>query len=154
MKYKTKFEAKVASTLNSGDYIYPGDTISDENKGEGVFIFVKFTDTNFFEPVKTRKFEVEVSEEHMDRFVSLVDDGLEPWTVTEITNSSWIKNYRSSGSYNAHLFSVEELSTIDIYNFKDNYQYGNKLQGVKWIKDQFGKGLKESKELADFIFDL
>lgn len=154
MKYKAKFNATPEPHYSGyTSKVDPEFTYNDEDR-KGVFVFIPFTDTRFFEPVKTRKFQVEVSEEHMDRFNFYVNDGDKHWTVTEITEPSWINQYYKSGSFNAHLFSTNELSTIDVEEFKDEYQYGNKLQGVKWIKDRFGKGLKESRELADFIFAL
>jgi len=152
MKYKAKFNATPEPHYSGyTSKVDPEFTYNDEDR-KGVFVFIPFTDTRFFEPVKTRTFQVEVSEEHTEQFNWLNDD--QAWTVTEITEPSWITDYKSSGSYNAHLFSTDELSTINTEEFKDEYQYGDKLGGVKWIKDQFGKGLKESKELADFIFAL
>lgn len=153
MKYKAKFTGYTPNGLTPT--VKPGN-VYDENEflDKGVYVFIPFTETNFFEPVKTRKFVVEVSEENMEKFNFYVNDGEIAWTVTEITEPSWINQYFKSGSYNAHLFSTDELYTIDIEEFKDEYQYGNKLQGVKWLKDRFGKGLRESKELAEFIFAL
>jgi len=149
MKYKAKFSAPEYGFQKP---ITEGSTF-DSNEYGGVFAFIPFTDERFFEPVKTRKFEIEVDEDQMTNF-QIYCERPGYWTVTEITEPSWINQYYKSGSFNAHLFSTNELSTIDVEEFKDEYQYGNKLQGVKWIKDRFGKGLKESKELADFIFAL
>ena len=152
MKYKPKFKATPEPHYSGyTSKVDPEFTYNDEY-GKGVFVFIPFTDQRFFEPVKTRTFQVEVNEDEMPNFEYRVN--YEEWKVTEITEPSWITDYKSSGSYNAHLFSTDELSTIDTKEFKDEYQYGNKLQGVKWLKDRFGKGLKESKELADFIFAL
>lgn len=152
MKYKPKFKATPEPHYSGyTSKVDPEFTYNDED-GKGVFVFIPFTDQRFFEPVKTRTFQVEVNEDEMPNFEYRVN--YEEWKVTEITEPSWITDYKSSGSYNAHLFSTDELSTIDTKEFKDEYQYGNKLQGVKWLKDRFGKGLKESKELADFIFAL
>lgn len=153
MKYKVKFKGYSPNglivNLNEGDIVE--DTMFPNPKG--VYTFIPFTDQRFFEPIKTRTFQVEMNGDDVrffDHFIANDDR----WKVTEITEPSWINQYYKSGSYNAHLFSTDELYTIDVEEFKDEYQYGNKLQGVKWIKDRFGKGLKESKELADFIFDL
>lgn len=157
MKYKAKFTSRDIMGLFSTDKITEGQLV-DTNQNTGVFVFIPFTDQRFFEPIKTRTFQVEVSEENLQQFNFLLGKGQygndDRWTVTEITIPSWITNYKSSGCYNTDAFSTDELYTIDVEEFKDNYQYGNKLQGVKWLKDQFGKGLKESKELADFIFAL
>lgn len=155
MKYKPKFKATPEPHYSGyTSKVDPEFTYNDED-GKGLFVFIPFTDTRFFEPIKTRTFQVEVSENSVESFEFLLQAGHDNrWTVTEITPPNWITNYKSSGSYNAHLFSTDELSTIDTEEFKDEYQYGNKLQGVKWLKDRFGKGLKESKELADFIFAL
>jgi len=151
MKYRSKFSAAQKHFHTSYTMkITEGQSFTDvEGLTPGVFVFIPFTDTRFFEPVKTRTFQVEVSENDMGHFEYVMAD--EPWTVTETTTPSWIIKYKEC--YNTE-FSTDELSTIDIEEFKDEYQYGNKLHGVKWIKDKFGKGLKESKELADFIFAL
>ena len=142
MKYKalTNF-----GTVNVGDIIDTDKTMATE-----VVIRVSFTDTRFFEPIKTRKFQVEVNEDAVKFFNHFITND-DRWIVTEITEPFWITKYKEC--YNTE-FSVDELYTIDVKEFKDEYQYGNKLGGVKWIKDRFGKGLRESKELADFIFAL
>jgi len=154
MKYKAKFK------FYDGVFCYGVEEgqIFDDSDRSKISVTISLTDTRFFEPVKTRKFQVEVEEGYVDKLNYLLGIGRHgdnpSVTVTEITEPSWINQYYKSGSFNAHLFSTNELSTIDVEEFKDEYQYGNKLQGVKWIKDRFGKGLKESKELADFIFAL
>lgn len=149
MKYKAKFSA-----LEYGHQKpITEDSTFDSNEYGGMMVFIPFTDQRFFEPIKTRMFKIEVEEDQMTNF-QIYCERPGYWTVTEITETGWIDQYYKSGSYNAHLFSTDELYTIDVEEFKDEYQYGNKLQGVKWIKDRFGKGLKESKELADFIFAL
>ena len=159
MKYKAKFN--LASKYYRKDYkMSCTDTILKEGEynsedfgsDQGVFVFIPFTDQRFFEPIKTRTFQVEVSEDDIEHFNYIKQDF--NWTIIEITEPSWITDYKSSGSYNTDAFSINDLYTIDVEEFKDNYQYGKGLQGVKWIKDRFGKGLKESKELADFIFAL
>jgi len=147
MKYKAKFSTSQNGIISS---IEKGEIF--ESNAHGVIAFIPFSNTDFFEPVKTRKFEIEVSEKDMGHFEYVNAD--EPWIVTEITTPSWITKYKSSGSYNVHAFSDYELSMIDTGEFIDDYKYGNKLQGVKWLKERFGKGLRESKELADFIFAL
>ncbi len=147
MKYKAKISCKF-----SGWEIEEGQVFDSTQKG--ILLYVPFTDTRFFEPVKTRTFQVEVSEDQMHIFNAYIVQPDDLWTVTEITEPSWITQYYKSGSFNAHLFSTDELCKINVEEFKDEYQYGRKLQGVKWLKDQFGKGLKESKDLADFIFAL
>ena len=162
MKYKAKFSAELKLFPYITTCPITENSVWDEDKDKGVFVFIPFTDQRFFEPIKTRTFQVEMSEENMNEFSYRLgirgyhsEEGNDPrWTVTEITIPSWITNYKSSGCYNTDAFSTDELYTIDVEEFKDNYQYGNKLQGVKWLKDRFGKGLKESKELADFIFSL
>lgn len=155
MKYKANFSADQKHFHTSYTCkIQEGEVFEDKpGLTPGVFVFIPFTDTRFFEPVKTRKFEVEMDEDDVRFFDHFIAND-NRWTVTEITEPSWITDYKNSGSYNVYAFSDYELNMIDIEEFKDEYQYGNKLQGVKWIKDRFGKGLKESKELADFIFAL
>ena len=155
MKYKAKFNAEQKCFHTSYSCKIRENEVFEDQPGltPGVFVFIPFTDQRFFEPIKTRTFQVEVPEDQVGHFDYINSD--QEWTVTEITDhNSWIDQYYRSGSYNAHLFSTDELSKIYVERFKDEYQYGNKLQGVKWIKDRFGKGLKESKELADFIFAL
>lgn len=144
MKYKAKFSSKETSLTNA---IEIGE-IFDSESGKGVLAFIPLTDTNFFEPIKVLKFEVEVSENDMDRFNYYNRNA--PWKLTEIT---WIERYKASGCYNVDAFSIEELSSIKVEEFKNDY-FRDKLGGVKWIKDRFGKNLKESKELADFIYSL
>ena len=151
MKYKVKHACHYINKPFPSDYF--GENVTIESEDKGVFVFIPFTDTRFFEPIKTRTFQVKVNEEYVKDFKFLLQlEHDARWTGIEITEQSWINQYYKSGSYNAHLFSTDELSTIDIEEFKDDYQYGNKLQGVKWVKGRFGKGLKESKDLADFIF--
>ncbi len=153
MKYKVKHACHYINKPFPSDYF--GENVTIESEDKGVFVFIPFTDTRFFEPIKTRTFQVEVNEEYVKDFKFLLQlEHDARWTGIEITEQSWINQYYKSGSHNAHLFSTDELSTIDIEEFKDDYQYGNKLQGVKWVKGRFGKGLKESKDLADFIFAL
>ena len=153
MKYKVKHACHYINKPFPSDYF--GENVTIESEDKGVFVFIPFTDTRFFEPIKTRTFQVKVNEEYVKDFKFLLQlEHDARWTGIEITEQSWINQYYKSGSYNAHLFSTDELSTIDIEEFKDDYQYGNKLQGVKWVKGRFGKGLKESKDLADFIFAL
>jgi hypothetical protein len=147
MQYKAKFSSNETSLTNA---IEVGE-IFNSDSGRGVLVFIPLTDTNFFEPIKNRKFEIEVSEKDMGHFDYVMAD--EPWTVTEITTPNWVAKYKASGCFNANVFSTDELCTLDIEVFKDNYLHC-KLNGVKWLKDRFGKGLKESQELADFIFDL
>ena len=153
MKYKIVKDCHISNGAGTSLFHNKGETL--DCNGKGKFVFIPFTDTRFFEPIKTRTFQVEVNEEYVKDFKFLLQlEHDARWTGIEITEQSWINQYYKSGSYNAHLFSTDELSTIDIEEFKDDYQYGNKLQGVKWVKGRFGKGLKESKDLADFIFAL
>jgi len=151
MKYKVLNDCNISKGNGTSLFHDKGEII--ETNDHGRFIFIPFTDTRFFEPVKTRKFVIEVDETHVEDFKFLLQlEHDARWSGAEITEPSWINQYYKSGSYNAHLFSTDELYTIDVEEFIAEYKYGNKLQGVKWLKDRFGKGLKESKELADFIF--
>ena len=155
MKYKAKFSADQKHFHTSYTMrIDEGQVLTDvEGLTPGVLVFIPFTDQRFFEPVKTRKFQVEMNEDDFKFFDHFIAND-DRWTVTEITEPSWVDQYYKSGAPNAFVFSTDELYTIDVKEFKDEYQYGNKLGGVKWIKDRFGKGLRESKDLADFIFTL
>lgn len=147
MQYKSKFSSKETSLTNP---VEMGE-IFDSKSGKGVLVFIPLTDTNFFEPIKVRKFKVEVSENDMDSFYYYNSDV--PWKVTEVTTPNWVAKYKASGCYNVDAFSIEELSSIKVEEFKNHYLH-HELGGVKWLKDKFGKNLKESKELADFIFGL
>ncbi len=91
MKYKAKFSAEQYGVTQT---VVKGDTYESESFFNGVVVFIPFNDTCFFEPVKTRKFEIEVSEEHVEHFNYVNSD--QEWTVREITEPSWINNYRNS----------------------------------------------------------
>ena len=80
MKYKVKYATHYINKPFPSDYFGADVTIESEDKG--VFVFIPFTDTRFFEPVKTRKFEVEVSEEEISNFEYRMN--YEGWKVTEL----------------------------------------------------------------------
>ena len=80
MKYKLK---------DSYEGIYnrqfeKGQVIDSNDEYTGIVIEIPFTDTRFFEPVKTRTFQLEVSEEQMHIFEAYVLQHDDRWTVTEI----------------------------------------------------------------------
>lgn len=149
MKYKVKQGCHTSDKVSNSIYLSEGTTI--EPQGKGRFIFIPFTDTRFFEPVKTRKFQVEVSEEHMDHFNFYVNDGDPHWTVTEITEPTvpfWVIEF-TSGHVNTSIKSFEGIDPVWIVN---NFK-GQKLYAIKWVKDHTSAWLKDCKDLVDYIFD-
>ena len=144
MKYRAKFSAEQYGVTQT---VIKGDTYESESFFNGVIVFIPFTDTNFFEPVKTRKFEIEVSEEHMDRFDSLVNDGFEPWTVTEITLPFWVIKFKSQYPE----ATIDSYEGIDPIWIKKTF-IDRKLEALKWIKTHTNCGLVSAKHLTDYIW--
>ena len=168
MKYRSKFSAAQKHFHTSYTMrIDEGQSFTDvEGLTPGVFVFIPFTDTRFFEPVKTRKFQVEVSEDDMDRFDSLINDGFEPWTVNEITENEYLQALKNAYSMSSQV--IVELSDLDKLNHvvaaykrasNECYHQG-KLSVIKWMKywlvDNYKSisGLKEAKEIVDAWWDL
>ena len=147
MKYKLKDSYKGIYNRQFSK----GEIIDSNDEFAGIVIEIPFSDTRFFEPVKIHKFEVEVSEEHMDRFTSLVNDGFEPWIVTEITEPTlpfWVIEFKSE-----HVdTSIKSFEGIDPVWLKSNFD-GQKLYAIKWVKEHTGAWLKDCKDLVDYIFD-
>lgn len=123
-----------------------GDVITNDESG--LYLFIPFTDTRFFEPVKTRKFVVEVSEDQMHNFQAYVLQHDDRWTVTEITEPYWIIEFKSS-----HIdTSIKSFEGIDPVWIVTEFK-GQKLHAIKWVKDHTGAWLKDCKDLVDYIFD-
>ena len=97
MKYKLKFTGYSPNGLVP---IFKEDQIIDSNSlnVKGLNVFIPFTDTRFFEPVKTRKFVIEVDETDQKHFDWLNKD--QSWSVTEITEKEpyWITEFKKTVS--------------------------------------------------------
>jgi len=151
MKYKLKDSYK--SIYNRQ---FEKDQIIDSNdEYTGIVIEVPFTDTRFFEPIKTRTFQVEMEEKHVESFDFLLGSGQynhdDRWTVTEITEPTvpfWVIEF-TSGHVNTSIKSFEGIDPVWIVN---NFK-GQKLYAIKWVKDHTSAWLKDCKDLVDYIFD-
>lgn len=154
MKYKSKFSADQKHFHTSYSMkIAEGESFTDvEGLTPGVFVFIPFTDERFFEPVKVQKFEVEMEEQYISQFKFLLGLGQytndDRWNVTEIDKPEWFIRFLDAYPDS----SITNFTGIDPVWLKKNF-YGKFLDGVKWLKDYTGKGLKSSKDLADFIWD-
>lgn len=156
MKYKalTNF-----GTVNVGDIIDTDKTMATE-----VVIRVSFTDERFFEPIKTRKFQVEVSDEHMDRFMYYNRN--EPWEHKEITENKYLKALKAN--CNVHIDVVQILSDTTNLNYVTNaylqmieeFAPDQKFGVIKamkyWLVDHYPSisGLKEAKDIVDSWWNL
>jgi len=162
MKYKAKFSAPEYGFQKP---ITEGSTF-DSNEYGGVFAFIPFTDTRFFEPVKTRKFQVEVSEENMERFNFYVNDGDEHWTVTEITENRYLEALKANREVAPQV--IETMSQFDYVNLAyhaftrmvNEHGKNEKLRVVKDMKDYLNSkfitinGLKNAKDIVDSWWNL
>jgi len=166
MKYKAKFNATPEPHYSGyTSKVDPEFTYNDEDR-KGVFVFIPFTDTRFFEPVKTRKFQVEVSEENMERFNFYVNDGDEHWTVTEITENKYLEALKANR--NVHIDVVQILSDTTNLNYVtnaylqmiDEFAPAQKFEVIKamkyWLVDHYPSisGLKEAKDIVDSWWNL
>lgn len=146
MKYKALIKF---GSVNKGDIVDTDKTMVTE-----IVIRVPFTDTRFFEPIKTRKFVVEMEEKYVENFDFLLGNGTynhdDRWNVTEITEPTvpfWIIEFKS-GHVDTSIKSFDGIYPVWIVNhFK-----GQKLDAIKWVKNHTGAGLKDCKDLVDYIF--
>lgn len=153
MKYKAKFAANQKHFHTSYTCkIQEGEVFEDKpGLTPGVFVFIPFTDTNFFEPVNTRKFEIEVNEDQMHNFHAYVLQHDDRWIVTEITEPLlpyWVIEFKSQNPE----ATIESYEGIDPVWFKKNF-IDRKLEGLKWIRNHTDCGLISAKWLAEYIFN-
>lgn len=166
MKYKAKFNATPEPHYSGyTSKVDPEFTYNDEDR-KGVFVFIPFTDTRFFEPVKTRKFQVEVSEENMERFNFYVNDGDEHWTVTEITENKYLEALKANREVAPQV--IETMSQFDYVDLAyhaftrmvNEHGKNVKLRVVKDMKDYLNSkfitinGLKNAKDIVDSWWNL
>ena len=157
MKYKLKDSYK-------GSYnrqFEKGEVIDSNDEFTGIVIEAPFTDTRFFEPVKVRKFVVEVSEDDMEIFEAYVCKQDDRWTVTEITESSSLVKLKENPAVSKEIIEVlsdinnlEKVIKAYAVAFATNAEQG-KLAVIKymkyWLVDNFPSisGLKDAKDIVD-----
>ena len=137
MKYKAKFTGYTPNGLI--ETVTP-DKVYDVDYEKGIYVFIPFTDTNFFEPVKTRKFEIEVSEDQMHNFEAYVLQHDDHWTVTEITENEYIQALKASPDV-----SVEIIETL-----RDTLYLDRVVTAFKIIKEREVDKLSVVKGLREY----
>jgi arginyl-tRNA--protein-N-Asp/Glu arginylyltransferase len=159
--YKAKFNGYSPNGLIRK--VSEGDIICDA-AGSGVHVFIPFTDTRFFEPVKTRKFEIEVSEEQMSLFNTYVVQHDDRWTIREITENEYMRALKASPDVAIEV--IETLrDTLYLEKVVTAFQIikereGGKLSTVKGLKDYTDKcaatirGLKNAKDIVYAWWDV
>lgn len=152
MKYKSK--------QNLPGYPKGEVIVNDES---GLYLFIPFTDTRFFEPVKTRTFKVEVSEDNVKFFDHFIAND-DRWTVTEITEDKYLTALKRSSDVDPQV--IERLQdTLYLERIVTAYQIirdreKDKLSVVKGLKDYTNacaasiKGLKNAKDIVYAWWDL
>lgn len=134
-----------------------GEVITNDESG--LYLFIPFTDTRFFEPVKTRKFVIEVSENNVGHFEYIMAD--EPWTVTEITEPDALVKLKENPAVSQEIIellsdksNLEKVIKAYSLGFATNAEQG-KLAVIKymkyWLVDNFPtiSGLKDAKDIVD-----
>lgn len=161
MKYRAKF---TGYTPNGLIEIVTPHKVYDVDYEKGVYVFIPFTDTNFFEPVKTRKFEVEVSEDQMQNFDAYVIQQGNRWTVTEITENEYMEALKASPDVAIEviealrdtLYLERVVTAFKIIKEREC----DKLSTVKGLKEYTDKcaatikGLKNAKEIVYAWWDV
>ena len=152
MKYKAKFTGYNSFLV---PILKEGDTIDSEGQ-KGVDVFIPFTDTRFFEPVKVRKFMTEVSEDNIPRFVYCNFN--EDWTVTEITEDKYLEALKANREISPLVIEVlgQGNNALEVWKVfctsLNDHGRNNKLSIVKDIKyfiaSRFPQidGLKNAKD--------
>ncbi len=162
MKYKAKISLAGSGIIHS---LVEGSTHTNDNY-EGVIAFIPFTDQRFFEPVKTRTFQVEVPENQMGLFEAYVLQHDDRWTVIEITELEYLVKLKANRevapqvieimSDNENLVATHSMFLISLNEHGRN----NRLSVVKDIKtllyDRFPSiaGLKNAKDIVDSWWNL
>ena len=162
MKYKAKFTSQDIIGLFHTDKVTEGQVVNTDHN-TGVIVFIPFSDTSFFEPVKTRKFQVEVSEDQMRNF-QIYCERLGYWTVTEITENEYLKALEKSSDVDLQVIDalrdtsyLEKIVTAYLI-IKEREK--DKLSVVKGLKDYTNacaasiKGLKNAKDIVYAWWDL
>jgi len=155
MKYKAKFTGYNSFLV---PILKEGDTIDSEGQK---YVFIPFNDTNFFEPVKVRKFVIEVPEENMDKFNFYVNDGDPAWTVTEVTEPSSLIKLKENPDVSKEIIellsdksNLEKVIKAYAVAFATNAEQG-KLEVIKhlkyWLVNNFPaiSELKHAKSIVD-----
>ena len=159
MKYKLKDSYKGIYNRQ----FEKGQVIDSNDEYTGIVIEVPFTDQRFFEPIKTRKFQVEVSEDDVKFFNHFIAND-DRWTVTEITEDKYLTALKRSGDVDLQV--IEALQdTLYLERIVTAYQIirdreKDKLSVVKGLKDYTNtcaasiKGLKNAKDIVYAWWDL
>lgn len=165
MKYKLKFTGYgtngVVPIFKEGEFVN-----SESLSVEGLNVFIPFSDTRFFEPVKTRKFVVEVPEENMDRFNFYVNDGDPSWTVTEITKDKYLEALKANREVSSLVIEIlsQKDNAIQAYNLFEaslnEHGRNYKLSIIKdmryYLSEAFPQidGLKNAKDIVESFLNL
>lgn len=163
MKYKLKFTGYSPNGLIP---IFKEDeTVDSESLNvKGLNVFIPFTDTRFFEPVKTRKFVVEVDETDLLSFNWFNDR--QSWTVTEITENKYLEALKANRDISPlviEVLSQDENAQQAYHRFIESlYKHGetSKLYVVNdmrdFLKENFSQiaGLKTAKHIVDSFWNL
>ena len=148
MKYKVLTDCNISKGNGTSLFHDKGEIIDTTDYGR--FVFIPFTDQRFFEPIKTRTFQVGMNEDDVKFFDHFIAND-DRWTVTEITEPTvpfWVIEF-TSGHVNTSIKSFEGIDPVWIVN---NFK-GQKLYAIKWVKDHTSAWLKDCKDLVDYIFD-
>jgi len=159
MKYKAKFSAPEYGFQKP---ITEGSTF-DSNEYGGVFAFIPFTDERFFEPVKTRKFEIEVDEDQMTNF-QIYCERPGYWTVTEITENRYLEALKANREVSEEVIQVMSENDYAKRVFKvfesfheDHTEKFPIIKEMKyWLVAHLPEisGLKEAKSICDSWWNL
>lgn len=130
----------------------------------GITVFIPFSDTRFFEPVKTRKFVVEVDDVDQTHF-DWVNSG-QNWTVTEITETKYLEALKANREVSSLVIEVlSKEDNIDrvghlFHTSLNEHGRNNKLSIVKDMKyflvERFPQidGLKNAKDIVESFWNL
>lgn len=159
MKYKVITDCNISNGNGTSLFHDKGEII--ETNDHGRFVFIPFSDKRFFEPVKVRKFVVEVPEENMNRFNCYVNDGDPDWTVTEVTEPSSLIKLKENPAVSKEIIellsdksNLEKVIRAYAVAFATNAEQG-KLAVIKymkyWLVDNMPtiSGLKDAKDIVD-----
>jgi len=161
MKYKAKFSAPEYGYLKP----ITEDSTFESNEYGGMVAFIPFTDERFFEPIKTRKFEIEVDEDQMTNF-QIYCERPGYWTVTEIAENRYLEALKANCEVAPQV--IETMSQFDYVNLAyhaftkmvNEHGKNEKLRVVKDMKDYLNSkfitinGLKNAKDIVDSWWNL
>lgn len=155
MKYKLKDSYKGIYNRQ----FEKGEIIDSNDEFTGIVIEVPFSDTRFFERVKTRKFVVEVDDSNINHFTYLNRNM--NWVVTEITESEYLVKLKANPNVSNEVIEImsdyENLVATHTMFLTSFNEHGKnyKLSVVKDMKyfldERFPSiaGLKNAKDIVD-----